>query len=277
VRLVEAGDVLFNGKLHRVVHLGGKGDVGGIQPGKCIVNGLVLLLVLCRGSVHAVQAFAVSGEQTQRQLPAHLGTHGGVQRFGHGVVIVGLAGIKDAAVTGVCPDGPHHAGGSKGDAGSIVDLTAGGLDGGIQQLLLGGVLAVLCPVDDLDIIQAADDDGGCHHHRKDAQTAANPPHPAVQPVPAGSRTQAVTPAFFVTERFLHWFSPAGRALHSARPALLFVQTAVSINRKKRAPPHAFSVYLTVPRMFTAPVYKKSVHCRTVDSRRTSAPLSPRRM
>ena len=33
VRLVEAGDVFFNGKLHRVVHLGGKGDVGRIQPG----------------------------------------------------------------------------------------------------------------------------------------------------------------------------------------------------------------------------------------------------
>ena len=30
-------------------------------------------------------------------------------------------------------------------------------------------------------------------------------------------------------------------------------------------------------MFTAPVYKRSVHCRTVDSRRTSAPLSPKRM
>ena len=33
VRLVEAGDVFFNGKLHRVVHLGGKGNVGRIQPG----------------------------------------------------------------------------------------------------------------------------------------------------------------------------------------------------------------------------------------------------
>ena len=32
---------------------------------------------------------------------------------------------------------------------------------------------------------------------------------------------------------------------------------MSINRKKRALPHAFFVYLTVPRMFTAPVYKKS--------------------
>ena len=154
----------------------------------------------------------------------------------------------------------------------VVPVGGGGLISGIAF-----AIKTLRPEVKVYGVQAADDDGSRHHHRKDAQTAAKPPHPAVQPVPAGGRTQAVAPAFFVTERFLHWFSPAGRALHSARPALLFVQTAVSINRKKRALPHAFSVYLTVPRMFTAPVYKKSVHCRTVDSRRTSAPLSPRRM
>ena len=65
MRLVEAGDVLFNGKLHRVVHLGGKGDVGRIQPGKCIVNGLVLLLVLCE-EVSTLSKLSPSPESRRR-------------------------------------------------------------------------------------------------------------------------------------------------------------------------------------------------------------------
>ncbi len=50
---------------------------------------------------------------------------------------------------------PHHAGGSQRDAVGAVDLAAGGLDRGVQQLLLGGILSVLLGNrPDLDDIQA---------------------------------------------------------------------------------------------------------------------------
>jgi len=242
MRLVEAGDVFFNGKLHRVVHLGGKGNVGGIQPGKCIVNGLVLLLVLCRGGIHAVQAFAVPGEQTQGQLPAHLGTHGGVQRFGHGVVIIGLAGIKDAAVTGVCPDGPHHAGGSKGDAGSIVDLAAGGLDGGIQQLLLCGQLAVGVTVFDLDIIQAVGHTGRSKAHDHKGQTAADQTGSGVH---AGTGAGFRPGAFYFFDEFSEEF-PHGMLLRQ-RAFAAFCRAFVKFGTALQ----------------TGCINRKSVRCRTL--------------
>ena len=82
------------------------------------------------------------------------------------VLLDGLAGEEGCAVAGVGPDGPYYAGGRQRDAGGIVDLAAGGLDGAVQQLLLGRILAEGRALFYLDVIQAVGDDDRSRHYKK---------------------------------------------------------------------------------------------------------------
>ena len=121
--------------------------------GEGVVHRLILGLVSFRRRIHAVQRRAIAREQPQGDLGAHLIEGSGVDGLGHHLgVVVRLAGEESAAVAGVGPDGPYHAGGCQRDARGIVDLAAGRLNRAVQQLLLGGVLAVLGTIPDLDVI-----------------------------------------------------------------------------------------------------------------------------
>ena len=153
VGLVVLRDVFFNGELDGVVDLGGQHLIGRIVLGEGVVHRLILGLVGFRRRIHAVQRRAIAREQPQGDLGAHLIEGSGVDGLGHHLgVVVRLAGEESAAVAGVGPDGPYHAGGCQRDARGIVDLAAGGLNRAVQQLLLGGVLAVLGTIPDLDVI-----------------------------------------------------------------------------------------------------------------------------
>ena len=151
--VVVAGHILRNGKLDGVVHLGRQHLIGRIVFGERVCHGLVLGLIRGGRSVHAVQGLAVAGEEPQGDLRRHLVQGALVHRFGGDVrVLIGLGGKQGRAVAGVGPDGPDHTGGGQRDAGGIVDLAAGSLNGAVQQLLLGGVLAVPGTIPDLDVI-----------------------------------------------------------------------------------------------------------------------------
>ena len=213
MRLVETGHIILNGQLDGVVHLGGQHHIGGINFGQCIVHGLVLLGVFLRGSVHRVQTLAVAGEQPQGDALADLGAHGRVKCAHRRFIVVGAGGVQDAAVARVSPDVPHHAGGSQRDAVGVVDLAAGGLDRGVQQLLLGGILSVLGTVPDLDDIQAADDHGRCQHDRRQPQNAAHAPGASVEPFPRKGRAHPVAFALFSCWNLVACCSPADRAEH----------------------------------------------------------------
>ena len=216
VRLVETGHIILNGQLDGVVHLGGQHHIGGINFGQCIVHGLVLPGVFLRGSVHRVQTLAVAGEQPQGDALADLGAHGRVKCAHRRFIVVGAGGVQDAAVAGVSPDVPHHAGGSQRNAVGVVDLAAGGLDRGVQQLLLGGILSVLGTVPDLDDIQAVDDHGRCQHDRRQPQNAAHAPGASVEPFPRKGRAHPVAFALFLVGILLHAVLPqTGRSTRSA--------------------------------------------------------------
>ena len=116
----------------------------------------------------------------------------------------------------VSPDVPHHAGGSQRNAVGVVDLAAGGLDRGVQQLLLGGILSVLGTVPDLDDIQAVDDHGRCQHDRRQPQNAAHAPGASVEPFPRKGRAHPVAFALFLVGILLHAVLPqTGRSTRSA--------------------------------------------------------------
>ena len=223
VGLVIRGDVLFNGQLDGVVHLGGQRLVGRVALGQSIVHRLILGLVGRRGGIHAVQALAIAGEQPQGDLGADLLQCGRVGRPGHlaGVVVL-AAGEQGRAVAGVGPDGPDHAGGGQRDAGRVVDLAAGRLNGAVQQLLLGRILAEGRTVLDLDVVQAVDDDACRRHDEHHRRAKAEMPQPCAQPLVRVGAAQPVKPFFVLGGWFLHV------GLTPEKP-------------KKRALPHAFPV------------------------------------
>ena len=231
--------------------------------GEGIADRLILGLVLCRSGVHAVQTLAVARKQAQGDLGADL-LHGGLidgagLRLG---VLIGGGGIQGRAVRGVGPDGPDHAGGCQRDATGVVDLTAGGLNGAVQQLLLGGVLAVGGTVADLDLVQAVDHGQRGDHHKKHGGTKADMTQPGTEPCVRVRTAAAGTVLFGI----------GGWCLHCVLPK----------KPKKRALPHAFRclVYfavLTEARMVIAPSWSRSDHCRTADALRTRTLPSSSRM
>ena len=194
--LVVGLGIVLDGKLDGVVDLGGQHLIGAVALRQSIVNGLVLGLVLLRRGIHAVQTLAVPGEKPQGDLGADFLQGGFVHRAGHRTGgLVGLAGIQGRAVRGVGPDGPDHAGGGQRDAGGIVDLAAGGLDRAVQQLLLGGVLAIGGAVLDLDLVQAVDDHKGCQRHQRHSRAETEMPQLCAQPG-MGVRTAQAVRLFF---------------------------------------------------------------------------------
>ena len=257
VRLIELRNIRFNGQLDGVVHLGGQHLISGVGFGKCIVDLLVLGLVRLRRGIHRVQTLTVAGEQTQGQLPAHLGAHGGIQRA-HLVVLLAGRGVQDLAVVRVGPDGPHHTGGSQRDAGGIIDLAAGRLDGGIQQLLLCRQLTIGLAVPDLDVIQAVGHTDGRKPHDRKGQTAAEQADLGVH---AGTGTGIRPWPFYffgdLSEKFWHGMLLRQKAVSAFRRTFIGFEVFLQrgIKPKKRALPHAFPylIHLMVPRMFTAPL------------------------
>ena len=196
VAVVVAGHVLRNGKLDGVVHLGRQHLIGRIVLGERVHHSLILSLIRSRRGIHAVQRLAVAGEEPQGDLCCHLVQGALIHGLGgHIGLFVGLGGKQGRAVAGVGPDGPDHAGGGQRDAGGIVDLAAGGLNGAVQQLLLGGVLAVGGAVLDLDVVQAVDDDGRRHQHKKDRRAEAEMPQPGAKALVRAAAAEAVVDLF----------------------------------------------------------------------------------
>ena len=145
--LVVLGDIALDGELYCIVHLGGQHLVLAVQLGQRRADRLVLGAVLLRAFVHCVQADAVSGEQPQGQLAADLCTGGLVQGLGGlAGLLIGMRNVQRTAVTGVRPKGPDHTGRRQRDTACVVDLSPGGGDRAIQQLLGRRILAEHRPV-----------------------------------------------------------------------------------------------------------------------------------
>ena len=222
MRLIELRNIRFNGQLDGVVHLGGQHLISGVGFGKCIVDLLVLGLVRLRRGIHRVQTLTVAGEQPQGDLGADLLQCGRVGCPGHlaGVVVL-AAGEQGRAVAGVGPDGPDHAGGGQRDAGRIIDLAAGRLDGAVQQLLLGRILAEGRALFYLDVIQAVGDDARSRHYKKYRRAEAEMPQPRTEALVRVAAAEAVVDALMLVVE--------GLVLHG-----ILLQKP-----EKRALPHAF--------------------------------------
>ena len=215
-------DVFLDGELDGVVHLGGQHLIGRAVLGQRIMHGLVLGLIFRRGGIYAVQTLAVAGEQPQGELAAHISQ----RRLVHGLdclarLLDGLAGEEGRAVAGVGPDGPYYAGGRQRDAGGIVDLAAGGLDGAVQQLLLGRILAEGRALFYLDVIQAVGDDARSRHYKKYRRAEAEMPQPRTEALVRVAAAEAVVDALMLVV--------GGLVLHG-----ILLQKP-----EKRALPHAF--------------------------------------
>ena len=96
---------------------------------------------------------------------------------------------------------------------------------GIQQLLLGGVLAVLGTIPDLDVIQAVDDDDRRRHNKKDRRAEAEMPQRCAKTLVRVAAAQTVVDFFMVLGGFLHCVllqKPKKRALPHAFPSFRFI-------------------------------------------------------
>ena len=113
-----------------------------------------------------------------------------------------MRNVQRTAVTGVRPKGPDHTGRRQRDTACVVNLSPGGGDGAIQQLLGRRILAEHRPVLDLDIIQAVDHNGRCRQHQRHRCHIAQPALAQRQPRPGGGSAQLEAPAGLARGWFL---------------------------------------------------------------------------